>query len=311
MPRHPCMPLDSARPRGTTKAVRRAPRAAWLALGACLLPACNNPAFYDGAQRLVVRAADLEAAAAEGSTTGNPTIGAYKQSEYWLDFREPSQAELAELRPPGTTPSEQTPWIRRDDVTAALVWTLTNDTDAPITAWVLLDGATEFFDYDPISTYGAAGGEEEDEIQYPSLAGFSPRTLGPGEVVRGEFREDDILEAMYDLDSITRFCAGPLAVLNHRHEADPLGTDVVPDDAIIAAAVMLRITLGSSGPASLEYDLRLRESESKIFDSARDARRYEVMPEPYALPSAAAAAAGGTSGGDEAPAQCEAGGSEG
>ncbi len=273
--------------------------------------ACNNPAFYDGAQRLVVRAADIEAAGAEDSTTGNPTIGAYKQSEYWLDFREPSDADLAQLQPPGSTPSEQTPWIRRDDVTASIPWTLTNDSDAPLTAWVLLDGATEFFDYDPISTYGAAGGAEEDEIQYPSLAGFTPRQLGPGEVVRGEFREDDLREAMYDLDAITRFCAGPLAVLNHRHEADPIGTDVVPDDAVIAAAVMLRITLGASGPATLEYDVRLRESEEKIFDSARDARRFEVMPEPYALPGAAALG-GGTSGGDTgADAQCEGGGSTG
>lgn len=270
---------------------------------------CNNPAFYDGATRLVVRAADVEAAAAEDSMTGNPTIGAYKQSEYWLDFREPTEAELAELQPPGAMPSEQTPWVRRGDVTASIPWTLTNDSDAPITAWVLLDGATEFFDYDPISTYGAAGGAEEDEIQYPSLAGFTPRSLGPGEVLRGEFREDDVYEAMYDLDGITRFCAGPLAVLNHRHEADPIGTDVIPDDAIIAAAIMLRITLGSSGPATLEYDVRLRESEAKIFDSARDARRYEVMPEAYALPSAGAA--GGTGGsGTDAMAQCE-GGSEG
>lgn len=271
--------------------------------------ACNNPAFYQGAQRLVVRAADVEAAAAEDSTTGNPTIGAYKQSEYWLDFREPTDAQLADLQPAGAMPSEQEPWVRRGDVTASIAWTLTNDSDAPLTAWVLLDGATEFFDYDPISTYGAAGGAEEEEIQYPSLAGFTPRQLGPNEVLRGEFREDDIDEAMYDLDAVTRFCAGPLAVLNHRHEADPLGTDVVPTDAVIAAAVMLRITLGASGPASLEYNVRLREPGEKIFDSARDKRRYEVMPQPYALPSAAAAA-GATSGGSDG-AQCEGGGSTG
>jgi len=272
-----------------------------------LLVACNNPAFYDGAQRLSIVTADIDAAAAEDSMTANPTIGAYKASEYWLDFREPSAAELDDLQPPGTMPSEQTPWIRRDELTAAIPWTLTNQSDAPITAWVLLDGATEFFDYDPISTYGAAGGEEEDEIQFPSLAGFTPRQLGPNEVLRGEFREDDIREAMYDLDAVTRFCAGPLAVLNHRHEADPVGTDVVPDDAVIAASIMLRITLGASGPATLEYDVRLRDSEAKIFDSARDQRRYQVMPEPYALPGALAA--GGTSGGTDAMA-CE-GGSEG
>jgi len=275
-----------------------------------LAPAgCNNPAFYAGAQRLVVTAADVDSAVAEDSMAGNPTIGAYAQSEYWLDFREPSAAELADLQPAGTTPAEQTPWLRRSDVTASIPWTLTNDSDAPLTAWVLLDGATEFYDYDPISTYGAAGGADEDEIQYPSLAGFTPRNLGPGEVLRGEFREDDIREAMYDLDGITRFCAGPLAVLNHRHEANPIGTEVIPDDAVLAAAVMLRITLGASGPATLEYDVRLRESEAKIFDSARDCCRYAVMPEPYVLPGAAAAMGGTATDPDDAAA-C-AGGSEG
>lgn len=201
-----------------------------------MLVACNNPAFYEGAQVLRVTADDIAAASEEDSMTGNPTIGAYVQSEYWLDFRAPTDAELAELQPAGTPIAEQRPWVGAGEVTAAIPWTLTNDSDAPITAWVLLDGATEFYDYDPISTYGAAGGEDEEEIQYPSLAGFTPRQLAPGEVMRGEFREDDLREAIYDLDGITRYCAGPLAVLNHRHEADPIGTDVIPDDAPLASA---------------------------------------------------------------------------
>lgn len=254
------------------------------------LVACNNPAFYEGAQRLRVTSADIAAAGEEASMTGNPTIGAYVQSEYWLDFRAPTDAELDALQPAGEPVAELQPWVGAGEITAAIPWTLTNDSDAPITAWVLLDGATEFYDYDPISTYGAAGGDEEDEIQYPSLVGFTPRQLAPNEVLRGEFREDDIREAIYDLDGITRYCAGPLAVLNHRHEADPIGTDVIPDDAPLASAVMLRVTLGASGPATLEYAVRIREAGDKVFDSARDDARYETMPEPYALPGGGAMA---------------------
>lgn len=271
-----------------------------------LLAGCNNPAFYEGAQRIAVTSDLIDAAAAEDSMTGNPTIGAYAQGEYWLDFRQPTDAQLAELRPAGSMPTEQIPWIRREDLTMSVPWKLTNESDAPITAWVLLDGATEFYDYDPISTYGAAGGADEDEIQYPSLLGFTPRMLMPHQVLEGEFREDDLAEAMYDLDVITRWCGGPLAVLNHRHEADPIGTDAVPTDAVLAGAVMLRLTLGASGPAHLDYDVRLRQSDAKIFDSNRDKQRFEAEPEAYTLPSAAAAMGGGTSGGDMA--MCDEGG---
>ncbi len=270
---------------------------------------CNNPAYYPGATRLVVRAADIAAAAEDGAANANPTVGAYVQGEYWLDFRDPTDAELAALRPPGSTPMEQDPWVRRDELTISVPWTLTNDSDQPLRAWVTLDGATEFYDYNPIAGFGAAGGEEEEEVQFPSLLGFTPIMLEPHEVREGEFREDDLREAMYDLDAVTRFCAGPLAVLNHRHEADPIGTDAVPSDAVLAGAVMLRLTLGASAPASLEYAVRLRESEGIIFDSARDARRYETMPELYVLPSAAAAMAGGSTGADMAV--CDDGGSSG
>ncbi|HET6585327.1 MAG TPA: hypothetical protein VFG69_17835, partial [Nannocystaceae bacterium] len=69
-----------------------------LALALALaLAACNNPAFYPGATEIVMTADDLMAAQGEEATNGNPTIGAYGQAEYWLDFRPPSAAELADL----------------------------------------------------------------------------------------------------------------------------------------------------------------------------------------------------------------------
>jgi hypothetical protein len=258
-----------------------------------LVAACNNPAYYPGATRIVIDADAIAAAQGEDATSANPTIGAYGQAEYWLDFRPPSAAELADLQPSGATPAEQIPWVRRDELTISVPWTLTNRSDAPMRAWVLLDGATEFYDYNPIAMYGQAGGEEEDEIQFPSLLGFTPMMVGPGEVVHGEFREDDMREAMYDLDVLSRFCGGPLAVLYHRSEADPIGTEGVPDDAVIAGIVLLRLTLGADQPSTLEYSVRLRESDDIIFDSARDERRYEPMPEPYVI----AGAAGGDTGG--------------
>lgn len=265
---------------------------------ACLLVAfgCNNPAYYEGAERLVIDAAALEMAQMEGAANAHPLLGAYVQTEYWMDFRPPTEAQLAELRPDGAMPADMTPWVRRDQLTMSVEWTLTNQSDGPLRAFVTLDGATEFFDYNPIAMFGAAGGAEEDEVQFPSLIGWYPRDLGPGEVVRGQFREDELREAMYDLDVLSRFCGGPLAVLNNSSEANPVGTDGVPDGAVIAGLVMLRLTLGANAPARLDYSLRLRQSSDILYDSRRDDRRWDPMPEPFELPTAAAAA-GGTSGG--------------
>jgi len=272
-----------------------------LALPTVLAAGCNNPAYYQGAERIVIDADAIAASQGEDAMNGNPTIGTYAQTEYWLDFRAPTDAELADLQPAGAAPADLVPWVRRDDLTMSVPWTLTNRSDQPMRAWVLLDGASEFFDYNPIAMYGQAGGAEDEEIQFPSLAGFTPLDVGPNEVLRGEFREDDLEEAMYDLDVLSRFCGGPLAVLYHRSEADPIGTEGVPTDAVIAGMVMVRLTLGTNQPATLEYSVRLRQSESIIFDSARDERRLEPMPEPYTL----MAGGGDTGGTGGEPDACE------
>ncbi len=257
---------------------------------------CNNPAYFDGAERLVIDAAAIDMAQAEGATNAHPLLGTYVQTEYWLDFRPPTAAQLAALRPAGAMPADMTPWVRRDALSVAVEWTLTNDSDGPLRAFVTLDGATEFFDYNPIAMFGAAGGEEEDEVQFPSLLGWYPRDLAAGEVLRGQFREDELVEAMYDLDVLSRFCGGPLAVLNNSSEANPIGTEGVPADAEFAGLVMLRLTLGASGPARLDYSVRLRETSERLYDSRRDVRRWDPMPEPFQLPTVAAVGGGGSGG---------------
>jgi hypothetical protein len=251
-------------------------------LGLLALPGCNQPAYFEGFERLVLDAATIEAAAAEDSATaGPPQIGAYVQTEYWLDYAPPTAAELEELQPEGAEPADVTPWVRREDLELAVAWTVTNESEAPVRAWVALDGATEFFDWNPVAMYGIGGGEDAEELPLPSLLGNFPRMLEAGEVLHGEFREDDLLEATYDLDVLTRFCGGPFAVLNNRSEKDPRGTEAVPPEAVIAGPVMLRLTLGGDGPLSLEYSIRVRDRARVLFDARRDETRYETMPEPY------------------------------
>lgn len=258
-------------------------RARPLVLSICgALTACNNPAYFEGFEVLRLDAAAIAAAQMDGSmTAGPPDIGAYVQTEYWIDYGEPDAVELEMLQPAGSEPAEMIPWIRRDDLDLSIAWTLTNDSDRSVRAWVTLDGATEFYDWNPIAIYGIGGGEDAEELAFPSLLGYFPRELGPGEAMHGEFREDDMLEAMYDLDVLTRFCGGPFAVLNNRSEADARGTEAVPDDAVIAGPAMIRLTLGGDAPMHLEYAVRVRDREGVLFDRRADTRRYEVAPEAY------------------------------
>jgi hypothetical protein len=256
---------------------------------AALLAACNNPAYFEGFERLEVDQAMIDAAAMEDGG-GHPVVGAYVQTEYWLDFSPPTAAELAELQPEGAEPVDMVPWVKRDDYELSVQWTLRNETDRAVDrVFVTLDGASEFYDYNPIPMYGLAGGEDADEVPFPSLLGFTPRHLDPGETLRGEFREDDMHEAMLDLDALSRYCGGPFAVINNRSEVDPIGTESIPQEADIAGMVMVRLTLGSSGPVTLDYSIRVRDGNDVLYDSAHDDTRYDPMPEPFVISAGGAA----------------------
>ena len=251
------------------------PIATALVLGG--LTGCRAPAYFDGVERLV-----LDAAATADQDAGHPVVGTFVQSETWLDFRPPTDEELLELRPEGATLDAYVPWIERDDLDISVQWTLRNESDRVLPrVFVTLDGANEFFDYNPLADYGLAGGADAQEPVFPTLLGFTPFELEPGEVRRGEFPEYDVTEAMYDLDVMSRYCGGPFALLYNRHEDEAVGTEMLPDDATLAGLVMLRISVGATGPVSLEYAIRVRDHDSILFDARRDDLRFEPMPDPF------------------------------
>ncbi len=247
---------------------------------ALTVPGCTDIAYYPGYESLVV---DSDTPATE-----HPLFTYWVQTEYDLDYAPPvTDAEIESLGEADAEPSERDPWIEAGDVDMEIAWSLTNDSDDDIRAWVMLDGASEFYDWNPISMFGATG--DDEEIPFPTLLGFTPLDLAAGETLRGEFREDDLREAAYDLDVMTRFCGGPLAVLYNRHEVDPTGTEYVPDDATIAGLYRIRLTLGTDGPAHLEYGIRVRDRAQVLFDANSpdyDAR-FEAEPEIY-VPAALA-----------------------
>ncbi|GEM_PF-2674778 len=245
------------------------------------LPGCDHQTYFAGPQQL-----EIEAQAEAGT---HPLFPVFVQLQHPLDFGAPSASELDRLQSGGDEPAAQDPWIRAQDLDITVQWRLENHSDAQITAWVMLDGATEFFDWNPIQIYGQGGGEEADEIPLPSLLGFYPRTIAAHEVVYGEFRDDDLREATFDLDVLTRFCGGPFALLHNRHEADSTGTEKVPENAQLAGMTSLRITLAATGAATLDYSIRVRDHNNVLFDGNQDNRHYETSPTVY-VPAGIAAA---------------------
>jgi hypothetical protein len=284
------MPSRALAP-GASRALALGPSRA-CALGALLLlvpaAACDDVAYFQGFETLRIGADEL----AEGAPA-HPTYGAYLQTEYHLDYGAPTPAELAALQPEGSEPAGQRPFVTADALEIAIQWTLRNESDEAITAFVLLDGANEFFDWNPILLYGLAGGDAADELPFPSLLGVTPIELAPRQVLRREFREDDLREAMFDLDVLTRFCGGPFAVLFNRSEVSDAGLGAVPPAAEIAGMTMLRLTLAASGPASLDYAIRVRDRDGVLFDASEDTIRYETQPTPYVPAGFANVPAGG------------------
>ncbi len=241
---------------------------------AMLVSSCTDIAYFDGFETLRIDSSTPE--------TEHPLFAYWVQTEYFLDYAPPvTDADIESLGDPDAEPSARTPWIKADELEMAVHWTLTNDSDESITAWVMLDGGSEFFEWNPVALFGMTG--DEDEIAFPSLLGFTPLDIEAGQTLRGEFREDDIREAMFDLDVLTRFCGGPFALLYNRHEVDPVGTEYVPDDATLAGFYKIRLTLGASGPAHLDYGIRVRDRNQVLFDSnATDyTERFEAEPEEY------------------------------
>jgi hypothetical protein len=247
-----------------------------VAIGALGLGACTDIAYYTGFEELRI----------DGDTpeSEHPNFAYWVQTEYYLDYAPPvTSADFDSMGDPEAEPSGRNPWIKADDIDLTLEWALTNDSDENTKAWVMLDGATEFFDWNPVGLYGLAGGEDAEEIAFPTALGFTPFDIAPGETIRGEFREDDIREAMYDIDVLTRFCGGPFALLHNRHEVNPVGTDYVPEDAVIAGFYMTRLTLGMNAPGHLEYGIRVRDREQVLYDANSPDYdvRFEAEPEEY------------------------------
>ncbi len=197
----------------------------------------------------------------------------------------------------------EVPYVKLGDIEVSVEWAITNLEDVEGTALVELDGATEFFEYDPdmivLST-------DDDAPPTPGLDGNIPLHIPPGGVLSGIFREDQVREASIDLEQVTRGNVNPFAATLriNKNDAqilpflpfDPTDEEAVPmldPDAIPipreAFASMIRIDLvfTPSSHMRLDYNVRVRDVRGEMLNEllmAADAGDLQPFaPMPYAV----------------------------
>lgn len=167
------------------------------------------------------------------------------------------------------------PYVKLGDIEVAVEFTITNLEEEEGTALVELDGATEFFGYDPdlivLST-------DDEAPPTPGLDGNVPLHIPAGGTFSGLFREDQLREASIDIEQVTRGNVNPFnATLKINKNdtqiqpflpfdpADPEAGPMIDPNAVPipreAFAHMIRIDLvfQPSRHMRLEYNVRVRD----------------------------------------------------
>lgn len=98
------------------------------------------------------------------------------------------------------------PYVRVGDLDVEVDYTIKNLDTMPGQAKIELNGANEFFTYDPSMI---PVGPEQPPM--PGLQGDRPIDIPASSEIQGVFREDQLLEASIDLDQITRANINPFA----------------------------------------------------------------------------------------------------
>jgi hypothetical protein len=192
---------------------------------------------------------------------------------------------------------DDVPYIRVGDLDVEVEWTIKNLDNAPGQATIELNGANQFWTYDPSLIVLDPTNNEAPPT--PGLQGDIPIDVPAMGEINGVFREDQLLEASIDLDQITRGHVNPFAaVLTVNKDIDsfqPLSAYVPPSTTMpmppaqmpvgdpiprAAFAQLLRVDLVFSPDRHmvLDYTVRVRAQRSNILhDMGLDAPADEIV----------------------------------
>lgn len=176
-----------------------------------------------------------------------------------LPVRHELEEEAAERAELAAELAAQVPYVRIDDLSISIEWTIKNLEELEGTARIMVNGGNEWFYYVP--NVFVIDPEEDEEP--PPLMGDIPLIIPAGGTRTGVFREDQLVEAAIDLELITRGALNPFAAMLQIHEdtteiASPGGGAVIPREAF-AHLVQLDLAFTANRHMVLEYTVRVRD----------------------------------------------------
>lgn len=210
----------------------------------------------------------------------------------------------------------EVPYVKVGDLEIDVEWTIKNLDAHPGQARIELNGASEFFVYDP--TMIVLDPDDEEAPPTPGLDGDIPIDVPAMGTVSGLFTEDQLREASIDLDQVTRGNINPFRAvltvsknalafqpLDAPNPADPMfmQTPQGPPIPREAFAEMIRIDLvfRPSTHMTLDFNVRVRDVRGILHDlllaaeTEKPGELQPFMPAPYAvgsMPNPAVTAAG-------------------
>jgi hypothetical protein len=250
------------------------------ALGA--LGCTNSPVYLPGPDAIV--ATDNGMGMLEGRASLTLPIQ--------LETREDA-ADRATLQ--ATLDPVRVPYVRVGDLEVSVEWTIHNATATACEAKIQLNGANEYWTYDP--SLIEIDPTDPDAPDAPGLAGDIPLHVAASGSLSGLFTEDQLREASIDLDQITRANWHPFrAVLTISKNADSFSELTAPmpgvDDYMqtptgleiprAAFAQILRVDLVFKPDCdmTLEYNVRVRDIRDILGDELLDTPVSELQYDP-------------------------------
>lgn len=178
-------------------------------------------------------------------------------------------------------PAAIIPYIAVDDLEVSVEWTIkNNDVAMPGNARIQLNGANQFFEYDPALVVLSA---DDEAPPSPSLGGDIPLDIPAGGTLSGVFREDELREASIDLDMITRANVNPfratlvidknktefaeMSPLMYDMDGEPLpqtATGLIFPRETFAQMLRIDLVFKPDRPMVLEYTVRVRDVRGEI-----------------------------------------------
>lgn len=172
-------------------------------------------------------------------------------------------------------PAIEIPYVKLGDLEVQVEWTIKNLEDREGKATIALNGANQFYAYDP-SLFVVSADDEAPET--PGLAGDIPLPLAPLGQRSGVFTEDELREASIDLDQITRGNINPfrarLTISKHAESFEqlspptfdangepvpPTPTGLVFPRATFAQMLRIDLVFKPDRHMVLEYTVRVRD----------------------------------------------------